>query len=167
MNYPNFSPSSPLVPEEKRITQLHCCYLLRCNSQKRKNHDSHSQTTEQDDPNTVYYSIAYFQNNTKLFFYRNFVWVMTHSHAHLSTPVIDDQSLFRNRRTARCECREILIQHSFNVLFLTNFCQLSLHSLSAAVSQIEEGLTKLVISLKNWSESSFFPWKMTWFSRHF
>ena len=130
MNYPIFSPSSPLVAEEKKIIQLHCCYLLRCNSQKRKNHDSHFQTTEQDDPNTVYHLTACFQNNAKLFSYWEFVSVVTHSHVYLSTQANGDQSLSRNRHTAHYGCHEILTQHSFSVLFSTRFCQLSLNSLS-------------------------------------
>ena len=33
--------------------------------------------------------------------------------------------------------------------------------------KIEEFFHKMEISLDNWSESPFFQWKMTWFSRHF
>ena len=40
-------------------------------------------------------------------------------------------------------------------------------SLSAAVSQTEVFLHQMAIYLENWSESSFFQWKMTRFSRHF
>ena len=51
---------------------------------------------------------------------------------NLSTQVIDDHSLSLslNGYIGRCGCHEILIQRSFNVLFLANFCQLLLHSLS-------------------------------------
>ena len=53
---------------------------------------------------------------------------MTHSHVHLNTQVIDDQPLSHSRHMAWCGCHEIFIQPSFNVLFLTHFFQLSLHS---------------------------------------
>ena len=62
-------------------------------------------------------------------FFGELIWVMTHSHVHLSTPVMDDQLHFRNRHMGWCGCHEILIHRSFNVLFLTNFCQLPFRSL--------------------------------------
>ena len=71
---------------------------------------------------------------------------MTHSHVHLSTSVIDDQSLPRNKHIVWCGCYQILIQRSSDVLFLTRFCQLPRHSLSVAVSQLEEFLHKMTIS---------------------
>ena len=68
-------------------------------------------------------------------------------------------------------CHEILIQRSFNVLFLTRFCHFrsisSSVSLSVAVWQIEELLVKMPSSSENWSESSFFQRKLTRFNRHF
>ena len=56
---------------------------------------------------------------------------------------------------------------SGSLLVAVIFGELPIHSLSAAVSQIEEVLPKLVISLENWSELLSFQWKMTWFSRQF
>ena len=44
------------------------------------------------------------------------------------------------------------------------FGEVPIHSFSTAASQIEEFLQKVVISFENRSESSFFQWKMTWFS---
>ena len=121
---PIFSPASPQVAKEKKITQSHCCYLLQFNG----------------------------QNRTKLFFYWEFVWVMTHSHVHLSTPVIDDQSLSRNRHTARCGCHEILIQHSFNVLFFTRCSQLPIHSLSRLLFRKLKNSSPKCPSPGDWSE---------------
>ena len=47
------------------------------------------------------------------------------------------------------------------------FGELPIHSLSAAVSQIEEFLQKVVISFENRSKSSVFQWKLSLFSRQF
>ena len=86
-----------------------------------------------------------------------FMQVLSHSYTH-----------HLNRHMVGCGCHEILIQPSFNVLFSIRFCHFrstaSSFSRSAAVSQIEEFLHKIAISPENWSESSFFQWKMTWFS---
>ena len=97
LNYPTFSPSSPQVAKEK-ITQTHRCYLLKFNS----------------------------QNRVKLFFHWKFVGVMNYSNVHMSTQVIDDQSLSCSRHMAWCGCHEILIQRGTTVLFFANF---SLHSI--------------------------------------
>ena len=73
------------------------------------------------------------QNRRKLFFYWEFVWVMNYSRVHMITQVIDEQSLSLNRHMAWCECHEIWIQRSFNILFLTHLCQLPLYSISQPV----------------------------------
>ena len=53
---------------------------------------------------------------------------------------------------SQCWCHEILIQPSFNVLFMTRFCQLSLHCFAAAISQIEEFLHQIAVSSEDWRE---------------
>ena len=139
--YPIFSPSYPQFAKEKKITQSHCCYLLKFN----------------------------YQNRRKLFFFWEFVWGMTHSHVHLSTQFIDDRSLFRNGHIAWC--REILTQRSSYAMFVNRFCDFrstsSSFSFSADISPIEKLLHKMMISLENWSGQSFFQWKITWYSRQF
>ena len=67
-----------------------------------------------------------------------------------------------------CGCHEILIQRSFNVLFLTRFCHFrwtsSSFSFAATISHMEEFFHKMPISLENWNESAFFQWLSRQFS---
>ena len=96
------------------------------------------------------------------------VWVMTHSHVHLSTSVIDDQSLSRDKHIVWCGCYEILIQRSTDVLLLTRFCQLPCHSLSRSLfCNLKNSSTKWQYPRQNSRDKSFFLRKLTGFVPQF
>ena len=83
--------------------------------------------------------------------------VLSHSDTH-----------HRNRYMAWCGSHEILIQLSFNVLFLTNFCQLPLRSLAQSMFRKLKSLSTRWPSLWKFKQNNHsFNKKTTWLSSQF